>query len=156
MLYFAYGSNMCWKQMKERCPSAAFFGIAKLPDHRLAFTRKSVKRDCGVADAIPQAGSRIWGVVYHISEVDIGLLDTCEGYRPGREKNSYWRRECLVFLDGDESRPLTVHTYFADQQSDPPPPNRAYKDQMIDGARFWGLPSDYIAELEAIEVSDAS
>ena len=49
MLYFAYGSNMEWKQMRERCPSAMFVCIAKLKDRRLAFTRKSKDRGCGVA-----------------------------------------------------------------------------------------------------------
>jgi hypothetical protein len=41
MLYFAYGSNMNWQQMQDRCPSARFFGVALLPDHKLAFTRES-------------------------------------------------------------------------------------------------------------------
>ena len=50
MLYFAYGSNLDWAQMKSRCPSATFVDRAKLKDHRLAFTRKSKDRDCGAAD----------------------------------------------------------------------------------------------------------
>jgi len=54
MLYFAYGSNLDFAQMRDRCPSALFVAIAKLPDHRLAFTRKSIKRACGVADAVPE------------------------------------------------------------------------------------------------------
>jgi hypothetical protein len=29
MLYFAYGSNMNWDQMRERCPSARFEFVAK-------------------------------------------------------------------------------------------------------------------------------
>jgi hypothetical protein len=36
MIYFACGSNMDWKHMKERCPSATLVGV-QLPDHRLAF-----------------------------------------------------------------------------------------------------------------------
>jgi len=27
LLYFAYGSNLDWSQMKKRCPSAEFVGI---------------------------------------------------------------------------------------------------------------------------------
>jgi gamma-glutamylcyclotransferase (GGCT)/AIG2-like uncharacterized protein YtfP len=153
MLYFAYGSNMDWAQMKKRCPSATFVGIARLADHRLAFTRKSDQRGCGVADAVPEAGHSVWGVVFQVSELDVGALDRSEGYHPGREKNSYWRRECMVFLDGDESRPVTVQAYFAERQPSPPLPDQAYKTQILAGARFWHLPPDYIAELQDIQVS---
>jgi len=52
MLYFAYGSNMDWNQIRGRCPSASFLGIAVLLDHRLAFSRYSTTRNCGVADAV--------------------------------------------------------------------------------------------------------
>lgn len=153
MLYFAYGSNMDWAQMKTRCPSVTFVGVARLADHRLAFTRKSVNRGCGVADVVHETGRSVWGAVFQPSELDVGALDKSEGYRPGREKNSYWRRECMVFLDGDENRPVTAQTYFGDPQPDPPLPNQAYKDLILGGARHWHLPALYIAELEAIEVS---
>lgn len=154
MLYFAYGSNMECAQMRQRCPSAAFVGVARLADHRLAFSRASRTRGCGVADVVPEAGHSVWGVVCQLSELDVGALDKSEGYRPGREKNSYWRRECMVFLDGDESRPVTAQTYFAEREPNPPPPNRAYKALIVSGARYWRLPAEYIAELEAIEASE--
>lgn len=138
--------------MKERCPSATFVAVAQLPDHRLDFTRKSVNRACGVADAVPEAGRKVWGVVFEISTLDVGALDKSEGYRPGRDRNSYWRRECMVFVDGDEKRPLTASTYFAEREPAPPLPNSAYKELILSGARHWHLPGDYIAELEAIQV----
>lgn len=152
MLYFAYGSNMDWAQMRERCPSARFVGVAMLPDYHLCFTRRSINRGCGVADAIRDDGRKLWGVVYEVSDLDIGKLDKSEGYRPGRETNSYWRRECLVLLDGDEQHPLTVSVYFAEPQPEPPLPNHTYKDLILSGARYWHLPDDYIQELDRIEV----
>lgn len=153
MLYFAYGSNMNWHQMRERCSSARFVGIALLADHKLAFTRKSVKRGCGVADAVQEGGRKIWGVVYEIDDLDVGKLDVSEGYRPGREKNSYSRLECLVQLDGDQRQPLTVCSYFGDPQPAPPLPNQEYKQLIVSGARHWHLPEEYVRDLEAIEVS---
>jgi hypothetical protein len=105
-----------------------------------------------VADVLRDAGRNVWGAVFEISELDVGVLDKSEGFRPGRKRNSYWRRECMVFLDGDEERPITAETYFADLEPNPPPPNQAYKDHILSGARHWHLPDDYIAELEAIEV----
>ncbi len=152
MIYFAYGSNMDWKQMKERCPSAGFVGVARLPDYRLAFTRRSITRGCGVADVVSEAGRSVWGVVFEISALDIDALDKSEGYRPGRSRNSYWRRECIIFLEGNEDRLVTASSYFAEPDASPPPPTQAYKDLVLSGALHWHLPDEYIAELEAIEV----
>jgi hypothetical protein len=59
----------------------------------------------------------------------------------------------MVFLDGDENRPVSAQTYFGDPQPDPPLPNQASKDLILGGARHWHLPAQYIAELEAIKVS---
>ena len=55
MLYFAYGSNMLFDQMRERCPSSTFVCAAALDGYRLAFTRKATGanspwRGFGVAD----------------------------------------------------------------------------------------------------------
>jgi gamma-glutamylcyclotransferase len=144
---------MDWAQMSKRSPSCRFVGIAVLPNHRLAFTRKSIRRGCGVADAVREAGQAIWGAVYEISEPDVGELDKAEGYRPGRDKNSYWRQECVVLLNGAEQCPLNVFTYFGDPQPNPPLPNRAYKDVILSGARHWHLPDAYIQELARIEIS---
>ncbi len=55
--YFAYGSNMSQDQIRARCPSHKFLCAAELPGHKLAFTRYSRKRECGVADIVPARGS---------------------------------------------------------------------------------------------------
>jgi hypothetical protein len=141
--------------MQERCPSAHFVGVALLADHTLAFTRKSETRGCGVADAVHERGRKLWGVVYELCDFDVGKLDCSEGYSPGREKNSYWRRHCLVLLDGDAKRPLKLFSYFGDPQPNPPLPNRDYKNLIISGARHWRLPEEYVRDLEAIEVCES-
>jgi gamma-glutamylcyclotransferase len=152
MRYFAYGSNMNWLQMQQRCPTARFVGVALLPNHKLAFTRKSITRRCGVADAVPELGRELWGAVYEIDDLEVKDLDAAEGYRLGRSKNSYWRRECLVLRDGDLRQPLNVAVYFADRQPHPPLPNAHYKELILSGARCWNLPVPYVRELELIEV----
>ncbi len=153
MLYFAYGSNIDWQQMRDRCPSARFVGVASLHDHRLAFTRRSVKRGCGVADVVPVEGQVVWGTVFEIDDHDIGQLDAAEGYSPGRAKNSYRREERRVFLDGDDTRPSAAAVYFGEPQEAPPLPNQDYKNLILSGGRRWGLPEVYIRQLEAIEVA---
>lgn len=155
MLYFAYGSNMDWNQMRGRCPSARFVCRAKLCDHRLAFTRKSRDRECGVADVLPAQGYSVWGVVYQIDERDIGCLDKSEGFRPGRpvEENAYLRTECHVFAEGDVEKPLLVTIYIANKQEKPPLPNTEYKRLIVEGAKYWHLPEEYIKGLDKIETA---
>jgi hypothetical protein len=154
MLYFAYGSNMDLSQMRERRPSVRFVCVAKLKDHRLAFTRRSKKRGCGVSDVIPNPDHDVWGVVYEIDERDFGRLDTCEGFVPGRprKENAYFREERHVYRDGNDDAPLLPLVYFAIKQNNPPRPNAECKGLIVDGARYWHLPEDYIRELEEIEV----
>ena len=155
MLYFAYGSNMHWKQMRDRCRSACFVGVALLADHLLAFTRKSERRQCGVADAVADKDSKVWGVVYQIDERDVGKLDANEGYRPGRSKtrNAYQRESRHVFGDGNRKNPFKVVAYFANRQDNPRLPNQAYKDLILAGAKHWHLPDEYIQHvLECIKV----
>lgn len=154
MLYFAYGSNMDWEQMNRRCPSAKFVAVARLKDHRFAIARTSYSRGCGSAGVVPQPGACVWGVVYDIDEREFGPLDAAEDYVPGREKNSYTRREGAVFADGDESKSYPVQLYFPETEKDPPLPNAEYKRLIIGGATHWRLPGDYIRELEAMVVSE--
>jgi gamma-glutamylcyclotransferase len=156
VLYFAYGSNMDWCQMRERCPSAQFLSVALLKDHRLAFTRYSPKRECGVADAVHDEGAGVWGVVYELPDTEIAMLDKCEGFRPDRERheNHYVREEHHVYRDGEEERPLLAQVYFANQQQNPPRPSAEYKKLIVEGAEWWHLPSDYVDQLKRIETGE--
>lgn len=151
MLYFAYASNMYWQQMRERCPSARFICVAELKDHRLAFTRESTHRGCGVGDVVSEPGKNVWGVVYEVDEGDIVRLDQAEGFVPGSLDNAYTREECQVYIDGNEKKPVNVSIYFAVKQDNPPLPNWKYKQLIVEGAKFWHLPSEYIKTLEQIE-----
>ena len=155
-MYFAYGSNMNWDQMRKRCPSVQFVDVACLKDHRLTFTRRSDSRNCGVADAVPDKGGEVWGVVYEIPDMEIAMLDKQEGFQPAREqqRNAYVREERHVYRDGKKEEPLLVHVYFANRRQNPPPPNAAYKKLIVDGAKHWHLPADYVDQLERIETAD--
>jgi len=152
VLYFAYGSNLDFDQMKGRCPSARSVGVAKLPGRRLAFTRWSGGRKGAVADAVADPAGEVWGVVYEITAEDLEVLDRCEGFTPGGSGNAYVREKCTVWLDGDEERSVKAEVYFAVPTENPGLPSRDYRDQILRGAREWGLPQDYIEQdLETIE-----
>jgi len=155
MLYFAYGSNLDWDQMRMRCPSARFVGIAELRDHRLAFTRRSALRGCGVSDVVPEKGQSVWGVVYEIHEKDVGSLDRHEGYQPERPggKNCYVRVEKHVYPP-DSQTPWCVFTYkVANREDHPPLPSAEYRNLIIRGAEYWHLPAWHIKALKENKVA---
>jgi gamma-glutamylcyclotransferase (GGCT)/AIG2-like uncharacterized protein YtfP len=155
MLYFAYGSNMHPAQMKQRCPSAKFVCRAKLPSHRLAFTLKSAERDCGVADVLRDETKAVWGVAYELPEDELKDLDTDESFRPDRPdfQNKYTRENYYVWPEGDAERALLVWLYRGHPQLDPPLPSYDYKRLIVEGARHWNLPAEYIRELESIQAT---
>jgi len=142
-------------QIRERCPSARFLSVAVLLDHRLAFSRYSTSRKCGVADAVESEGSEVWGVVYNIDEKDVVNLDINEGFQPGSKNNSYQRKQRLVFRDGHRKKSVEVAIYFAIPQPGGHFPNQKYKDLIISGANHWQLPEKYIRNiLEPIQVCE--
>jgi gamma-glutamylcyclotransferase len=154
--YFAYGSNMDGRQMEQRCPVARFLCVARLADHRLAFTRYSRERGCGVADIIPKAGECVWGVVYELSESDLSRLDCYEGYKPGShaQGNAYNREKVAVFAGGRAGEVLSAYAYVVSaKRHDAPPPSQAYLRHLLCGARRWRLPESYIRCLEAVRTA---
>jgi gamma-glutamylcyclotransferase (GGCT)/AIG2-like uncharacterized protein YtfP len=95
----------------------------------------------------------MWGVVYEISETDVGNLDRSEGFSPGRAQNSYTREERHVLVEGDPRKPTAAWVYFAHRGASPPLPNAEYKKLILEGARFWHLPEAYVSELEKIKIT---
>lgn len=157
MHYFAYGSNMDWDQMKDRCPDSRFVAIATVEGHKLCFPRLSNRRGCGVASIVAQVGSCVWGVLYNVSAKDLASLDHHEGYEEGREasQNRYNRIKVEVLRDGFSNSPVNTWTYVAVHEQNPPLPSGAYKAHLVAGAAYWGLPPDYQAELRAIAIAQA-
>ncbi|MBN1592074.1 MAG: gamma-glutamylcyclotransferase [Candidatus Coatesbacteria bacterium] len=147
MLYFAYGSNMDFEQMRKRCPSTITITKASLLNHRLAFTRFSDIRNGGVADVIPSETELVEGVTYDISDEDTVKLDVFENVAEG----FYSRMDVRVTLPAGEI--IEVFTYKATEEGEFKP-TKAYMAHLINGAKYHGLSSEYTASLEAIETCD--
>ncbi len=157
-LYFAYGSNLDWEQMRARCPSAEFVCVAELKKHRLGFTRwsPSASRRCGVADVLPDEEKSVWGVVYRMHADDFITLDRIEGHDPQQEvkAGAYDRKETVVFENGKNGSTLKVELYQVHNPTQIYPTSTIYKGHLVRGARHWQLPADYIEFLEAIVVEE--
>lgn len=148
MLYFAYGSNMNWDRLRDRCPSARFLFAARLDGFRLDFTRYSRNNRCGAADIIYDPPGQVWGVVFHIKDEQKGALDKAEGVSVG----AYQQFAVDVHPDGDRAQRIKALTYVVVNKEDPrPKPSASYKQLMVDGAEHWKLPAEYLVQLQRIE-----
>jgi gamma-glutamylcyclotransferase len=83
MLYFGYGSNLNWKEMRRKCPHARMVCVATLREHTFNFWVTSRDSVGGEMDIQGKKGQKVWGVVYQIDELEIGRLDQGESFDPG-------------------------------------------------------------------------
>jgi phage replication-related protein YjqB (UPF0714/DUF867 family) len=127
--YFAYGSNLCVRQMALRCPDAADPRPAVLSDHDWLINQR------GVATVEPFAGNQVHGVLWQVSGDDLATLDSAEGI-PVR-----YRRDRLIVHTDDGPSPAWV---YIDHRVTPGPPRPGYLPRIIDGAVHHGLPQRWI------------
>lgn len=137
-LYFAYGSNLDAGQMRARCPTARPLRIARLADHRLAFTHYSQRWQGGAADILPAPGRAVWGLVYEMGPEDFARLDPFE---------SGYRRIALALDGTGEPFDATSYTVVAKGEFAPHP---LYLEKMLRWGARWRLPAAYLAELSSI------
>ncbi|HEY9266124.1 MAG TPA: poly-gamma-glutamate hydrolase family protein [Mycobacterium sp.] len=132
--YFAYGSNLCVRQMAQRCPDATHPRRAKLADHDWLINER------GVATVEPFTGSEVHGVLWQLSDRDLATLDSAEGV-PVR-----YRRDRLT-VHTEDGGPAPAWVYI-DHRAEPGPPRPGYLERILDGARHHGLPHRWIEFLE--------
>jgi gamma-glutamylcyclotransferase (GGCT)/AIG2-like uncharacterized protein YtfP len=141
--YFAYGSNMVPATMQAVCPTHRYLGLARLPDHRLDFNRRSIRTGSGVADIVPAAGCEVWGALYEIPDTDLEVIDRKEG-----AGWAYDRIVVQVFPE-DGMAAVEAMTYtVAQKEPAPVTPSTDYLRRLVAGARSRGAPAAYIAYLQ--------
>ena len=84
MLYFAYGSNLNFFQMKRRCKDSVFLKKINLKNFRLTFRSKY-----RAADIEPKKNSIVPGGLFDISKSDEKKLDVYEDF-PNLYKKYYF------------------------------------------------------------------
>jgi gamma-glutamylcyclotransferase len=132
ILYFAYGSNLNKKLMKERLPESKPTLTAVLPHYRLAFLGWSRQWKGGTVTIRTSHGDKVTGGVYEIPEKDLPRLDGFEGYP--RESN---RINVTVFTEDGEA--LKAVTYIRVSQAEETKPSMEYLTTIKQGYRDWGI-----------------
>lgn len=141
--YFAYGSNLSTRQMKQRIGSAPVARLALLKDYHLVFNCQV--GDDYFANIVPSPGQCVWGVIYRCELRAMLLLDRYEGVGQG----CYRRLHMEVETDGLAH---FVEVYVAS----PAPlfqaglPTADYLARIISGAKEHLLPEDYIQAVERL------
>lgn len=157
---FTYGSNMnledlqCWIENRElfRDEADEVLGLlrdygkrAVLEDYRLCWNYYSVGRCGGAANVERASGQRVYGVAFRAGQRELDLFDVKEGHP------RYYRRgeqQPVTLLDNGEVR---ASVYVArPNRPEPVWPTAKYKAVLLEGARSWDLPQDYIATLETV------
>jgi gamma-glutamylcyclotransferase (GGCT)/AIG2-like uncharacterized protein YtfP len=136
--YFAYGSNMNHKQMKERCKSAKFLCRAYLENYDFVYDGYSSLRKGAVANIVPKEKSVVWGGLWEIDKKDIQQLDRCEGHPV------FYKRKEVIVKD-DNNKEYRAIVYLRDPQKLNNPSDE-YRKTVIEGAITCGLPNEYIEE----------
>ena len=131
--YFAYGSNLCVRQMARRCPGAVDPRPATLANHDWLINER------GVATVEPFDGSKVRGVVWRLTDHDLEVLDSAEGV-PVR-----YRRDKLTVHTDDGPSEAWV---YIDHRVDPGAPRPGYLERIVDGAVHHGLPHRWIEFLK--------
>jgi hypothetical protein len=138
--YFAYGSNLSKKQMRERCPVSRPCAPATLQGFRWCIGQ----RGFATLAAHPQAVTH--GALYLISYADECRLDLAEGV----SKGCYGKFYMEVEADGQMVQALV----YIDPRTVPGTAKRRYIQRCKAGANAWKLPASAIAKMERAKVTD--
>jgi len=133
MLHFAYGSNMHRAVMRKHAPLAVPLGVARLLHHRFVITAD------GYASVVPARAQTVHGVMWRLTPRDRATLDLWENIAAGQ-----YRAEILA-VDGIGRRPALVYIARPRALGRPKP---GYMEIVVNAAREWEMPADYIASLQ--------
>jgi hypothetical protein len=141
-LYAAYGSNMDPAQMLLRCPHSPQRGTGWLEGWRMTFGGEDIGWDGALTTVVESAGSRVFVVLYDLSEGDEKELDNWDGVSLG-----YYRRVKVRVetLDGDVLAWLYVLNFYEGGL-----PSARSIGILADAAERAGAPSDYVSALRAL------
>jgi hypothetical protein len=138
-IYFAYGSNMLSRRLRQRAPSAAVLGAAELRGYALRF-RKLGRDGSAKADVVPADGasSIVHGVAFAVDAADLLRLD---GFESG------YRRALHPVRCGGRSVEAQVYFALPERIDERRLPHLWYRDLVVAGAREHGLPEEYVARI---------
>lgn len=139
-LYISFGSNLCKRRMRMRCPTARPVGKFLLTSARLTFR--------GVADLEYIPGEVTPCGLWSINQADEKALDRYEGVGLGR----YMKSEDIKIDYAGRER--TALIYLMNDSEEVYPPSQHYVDLIRKGYKDFGLDERYLNEAVARSFAD--
>lgn len=136
-LYFAYGSNMNFAQMHNRCEGAIYVGRARLDDWSYFINSN------GYAGIEISSGSQVFGCLWLLEQNHFKVLDKYEAV----EEGFYTRIEVLVFDEQSLTRKEAIVYLSINREYGLP--TETYQKEILQGAQEVGLPIEYSELLES-------
>lgn len=136
--YWAYGSNLCIKAMKNRCPRAEPVGRLMMPSGKLVFR--------GVADVIRDY-DEVPGALWRITPECEMKLDGYEGVKynkKGASTGLYNKRYVLIAIGGLKYDCLFYQMNVEREELGIYPPTQAYLSVIEQGYKDFQLPMEYL------------
>jgi len=143
MKYFAYGSNLNENQLQHRCPNSQYLGKAHLDGYRLTFDLYSSNWGGGVADVVEDKNSKVWGLLYELTDEDLKSLDGYEGHP------NFYKRRAVNVIDM-KGKNVEAITYEVVNKKSFIPPADEYLDLIKKAAEKYNFPEDYKQFLDSI------
>lgn len=144
ILYLAYGSNLHPERLRRRVGTTELIDVVRLSDWRLCFDKRggdgSAKANLRPA---PGTGMHAWAALHALDAGQWRVLDRCEGLGHGYETLRF-----DVLVDG---RIMPALAYLSPSQwtSDDMRPFDWYRDLIVAGARYLGVPEADVARIAA-------
>lgn len=136
------------EQMKSRCPDSQLIGSVFLNGYKIAFTIFSDKRNCGCADIVESHTDTVWGLLYEISETDLGNLDQAEGHPV------HYQRLQVVVRDQNGEEHVAESYEVVTKQGEFLKPSKHYLGIMHSAAHEFEFEEVYKQLLSDIETVD--
>jgi AIG2 family protein len=146
--YFAYGSNMLTKRLRQRTPSARFSAVTKLTQHVLRFHKRSEDKTghkSGKCNAYFTGDEKdyVYGVVFDIDRNEKDKLVEVEGG---------YVEEKLTLTSRDGKSEAAFMFNVADRAclDDELRPYDWYKALVLAGAKEHNFPEEYLREIDKV------
>lgn len=140
--YLAFGSNLHPARLTARTPSARALGPVRLEGWQLRFHKRSHDGSgkCSLLET-GRAEDLAYGVIYELDPADRSALDAAEGLGAGYDLR------VIELADFGEVFFYVAQPGYVD---DALVPYTWYHRFVLEGARYHGLPQDYLQRLEAV------
>ena len=135
-LYFGYGSNLWKDQMKKRCPTSAYAGIARLNGYQWIINKRGYANVVETSNTQNETTNVVWGLVFTLQSADENKLDVNEGVPEAYTKEDLVVDFWPVRKDGgkpevtEKPQAIEMLVYIDRKRLEPDVPKREYIYRM--------------------------